>query len=99
MRRSLIEEDNVQALGLGLAAVPQQDGAARGLEAGELPPAGVARGGFHRRREPVRFIERFDDLEGLHTIARDPATHREVQAQAAFVLAKHPHGLHRALAA
>ena len=46
MRRRLIEEANVQALGIVLAAGPQQDGAALGIEAGELPPAGVARGGF-----------------------------------------------------
>ena len=89
----------MQALGLGLADVPQKDGEALGSEAGALPPAGVARGGFQRRLEPGRVRERCADLEGLHAIPCDPATHREGQAQAAFVLAKHPHGLPRALAA
>lgn len=99
MRWSLIEEDKVQALGIVLPKVPQKDGEALGIEAGELPPEGVARGGFHRRIEPVRFIEGLDDLEGLHALCRDPAADGEMQPQAAFILAKHPHRLLRTLAA
>jgi hypothetical protein len=99
MRRSLIEEDNVQALCIVPAEVLQKDREALGIEAGELPPEGVARGGFNCCIQPVRFIEGLDDLEGLHAIPRHSAADWEMQPQAAFILAKHPHRLLWALAA
>jgi hypothetical protein len=95
MRWSLIEEDKVQTLGLGLPKVPKEDCKAIRIEAGELPLEGLPCGRLHGGREPVIFIQGLDDLARLHVIARQPT----VQAQAPFVLTKDPHGLVRGLAA
>ena len=91
MRWGLVQQNNVQTLGIVLAKLVQQETEARGITLGQLPPEGVARGGFDCRRQPGGLVQRLDDLEGLHARARDAATAWEVEAAPAFVLAEDPH--------
>jgi hypothetical protein len=71
----LVQQDNVQTLRLVLAKLLQKEVEAVGIEAGPLPPEGVASGGVDRRRPPVRRVQRFDDLEGC---TPKPVTRRRV---------------------
>jgi hypothetical protein len=93
----LVSQDTVPTLSLGWAKLMQPAGEAVGLEAGPLPPEGVAGGGFDRRLQPGRLVQRCNDLEGLHAQACHAATGREMEAQAAFVVAENPHRLVRPL--
>jgi hypothetical protein len=77
----------------------QKEAEAVGIEAGPLPPEGVAGRGFDCRIQPVRLVQRFDDLEGLHANTGHAATSREMEAQSAFVMAADPHRLVRRLTA
>jgi len=90
---SLVEEDDVETLGIVLPKLLEQATEAVGIQARQLPPEGLARRGFNRRIEPVRGIERLDDLEGLHAIPCEPTVEGQVQAQARFILAKEPYSL------
>ena len=91
MRGGLVQQDNVQTLCIVLAKLLQKEGEAIGIEAGPLPPEGVAGPGFDGCLQPVRLVQRFDDLEGLHAKAGHAATRREMEAQPAFVMAAPPH--------
>src|SRR5262245_14093112 len=93
----LVQQDNVQTLRIVLAKLLQKEVEAVGIEAGPLPPEGVAGGGFDRRIQPVRLVQRFDDLEGLHAKTCHAATGWEMEAQPAFVVAENPHRLIRRL--
>src|SRR4029453_3437153 len=95
----LIQQDNVQTLRLVLAKRMQKEVEAVGIEAGPLPPEGVAGGGFDRRVQPGRLVQRFDALEGLHAKACPAATGREMEAQPAFVVAENSPRLGRPLTA
>src|SRR5262245_39918253 len=97
MRWGLVQQKNVQTLGIVLATLVQKETEARGIKLGQLPPEGVARGGFDCRIQPGGLVQRLDDLEGLHAIARDAATDWEVEAYPAFGLADDPHRLVRRL--
>jgi hypothetical protein len=94
----LIEAHDIEAVGLVLAKLPQKDGEAGGIQAGQLPPEGLPSGRFHRGVQPVILIQGLDDLEGLHAIACEPPVDREVQAEPAFILTEDPDGLCRGLA-
>ena len=98
MRRSLIEQHHVAARRIVLAEGPQNDGAARGIEAGQRPPEGLAGGRFHRCVQPVILIQGGDDLHRLHTIAREPPREGQRQAEPTFILAEAPDRLLRGLA-
>ena len=87
----LVQQDNVQTLRIVLAKLLQKEGDAVGIEAGPRPPKGVAGGGFDRRLQPVRLVQRCDELEGLHTPAGPAATGREMEAQPAFGVADNAH--------
>jgi hypothetical protein len=63
----------VETLCLVLPKLIAQERAAGSVQAWQLPPAGGARGGVYRCIEPVVCSEGLDDLQGLHTIPRDPA--------------------------
>jgi len=89
----LIKQDTGHALGIRLTTLRQQDGAAVGSETRPLPPAGLPRGGLHRRREPRRLLQRRDALEGLHAPAGHAAPAGAVEAQAACGVAEDPHRL------
>src|SRR4029453_1187463 len=95
----LIQQDNVQTLRIVLAKLMQKEVEAVGIEAGPLPPEGGAGGGFGRRIQPVRLVQRFDNLEGLHAKACHAGPGREMEAQPAFVLAENSHRLVRRLPA
>ena len=95
----LVQQDHVQTLRRGLAKLLQKEAEAVGIEAGPLPPEGVAGGGFDCRIPPVRLVQRFDALEGLHAQAGHAATGREREAQPAFVVAENSHRLVRPLTA
>jgi hypothetical protein len=99
MRRGLIEQDNVQALRIVLPILPQQDGEAVRIEAGQLPPEGLPRGGLHGRIEPVILIQGRDELDRLHAVPREATADGHMQAQATFILAEDPHGSIRLLPA
>jgi hypothetical protein len=89
----LVEEDDIETLGIVLPKLPQKDGEAIGIQARQLPPEGVPRRGFHRGIAPVILVEGLNDLEGLHAVARQPTREGHVQAQTTCILAKHPHGV------
>ena len=95
----LVQQDHVQTLRRGLAKLLQKEAEAVGIEAGPLPPEGVAGSGFDCRIQPVRLVQRFDALEGLHAKACHAATRREMEAPPAFVVAEDPHWLVRRLPA
>jgi hypothetical protein len=89
----LIKQDNVQALSILLAKWAQKNGEALGVQAGALPPEGLACRWFHRRIEPRGLIKWLDDLRGLHPVARHTVLQGQVEPEATFILAKEPHGL------
>jgi hypothetical protein len=93
LRWGLVEEDAMETLGRGLTPRTETATAAVGSKVGHLPPAGLARRGFHGGREPVRFIQGRDDLPWLHARARQPPVAGQVQAQAPCIVAADPHGL------
>jgi hypothetical protein len=93
MRRSLIEQDDVEALGIVLAKLAQKDRETVRSQAGQLPPEGLACGRLDRRIEPVIVIEGLHHLQRFHPRARDPTAYGEMESQAAFVLAEDPHRL------
>jgi len=93
MRRGLVQQDNVETLPLGLAKLVQKEAKALGVQVRHLPPEGFPGGGFDRRIEPVRLIERLDDLDRLHTVAGEATVQGQVQASTTFILTEHPHGL------
>jgi Transposase zinc-ribbon domain len=89
----LIQQDDVQALRIPVATVVQNNGAARGVQAGALPPEGVACRRFHRCIEPIVRIKWLHDLDGLHPIARHAARRGQVQPEATCILTKEAHRL------
>jgi hypothetical protein len=91
--RSLIQEDNVQPLGIVLTKFVQQEIETVGIEAGPLPPEGVAGGGLDRRRQPIRLVQGLDHLYRLHAVACEPPMDRQVQTEACFILAEDPYRL------
>jgi hypothetical protein len=95
----LSQEYYIQTLSVVLPQLVKKDGEAVGIEARELPPAGLARGGLDRGLEPVILIERLNDLDRLHPSARETAADRQLQAEPAFVLAEDPHRLRGRLSA
>ena len=99
MRRGLVKEDNIETRGLVLAKLLEKDTAAGGIEAGQLPPAGVPRGGLHGGIQPVVLIEWLTDLERLAPIPGETTAHRQVKPEPAFVWAEAPHGWRRGLPA
>ena len=94
----LVQEDAIEARALVLGQLLQKDVEAGGVEARQLPPAGVPRGGLPRSRAPVRLLERLDAWDRFHPVARQPTVERQVQTQARFLLAEDAHGLVRCLA-
>ena len=99
MRWGLVQQDNVETLRLVLAKLLQKEAEAVGIEAGPLPPEGGAARGFDGCVQPVRLVQRVDDLEGLHAKACHAAPRRKLEAQPAFVMAENPHRLVRPLTA
>ena len=97
MCRGLVQEDDIEAVAIVLAQLLQKDGEAVGIEAGPLPPEGVAGGGLYSGIEPVRLVEGLDDLDRLHAVARQPPVQRQLQAQATFILTENPYRLVRRL--
>ena len=83
----------METLRLGLPTLVEQDIAALGVQAGQLPPACLPGGGLDRRTEPVRLLPRLDDLERLDAVAGEPPVQGHVQAQTTFILAEDSHGL------
>ena len=75
------------------AKLVKKDIEAIGVQAGQLPPERLPGSGFDRRLEPVRFLQRLDDLERLHAVACEPPVERQVQAQTTCILAEDSHGL------
>jgi hypothetical protein len=75
-----------------LAKLPQEDGEAVGIEAGQLQPEGLPRAGLHCGREPVILVQGRNDLNRLHARAREPTADGQVQTQAAFILTEDPYG-------
>jgi hypothetical protein len=49
----LVQQENVQTPGIVLAKLIQKEAEALGIKARQLPPEGVAGGGFDRRLQPV----------------------------------------------
>ena len=99
MRRRLIQEHDIEAVGIVLAKLAEKDGEAGGIEGGQLPPEGLASGRFYRGIQPVILIEGRDDLDRLHPIARESPREGQMPAEPAFILAEDPDGLLRGLAA
>ena len=76
-----------------LAKLAQKDRETVRIQAGQLPPAGLARGRLNRRLQPGIVIEGLHHLERLHSIARDATAYGEMEPQAACVLAADPYRL------
>ena len=93
VRRGLGQQDDVATLRIALAKLVQKDAEALGVQVRQLPPEGLPSGGFDRRIQPVRLLERLDNLDRLHAIAREPTVEGQAQAEATFILAEDPHGL------
>jgi hypothetical protein len=98
MRRRLIQEHDVETVGIVLTKLAEKDGEAGGIKAGQLPPEGLACGRFHCGVQPVILIQGCDDLNRLHTIAREPPREGQMEAEPAFILAEDPDRLLRGLA-
>jgi hypothetical protein len=73
MRRGLVEEQDSETLGILLAQLLEKDREAGGIQAGALPPECLARRGLDGGIEPGILLERLDDLERLHAVARQPS--------------------------
>ena len=99
MRRGLIQQDNIEALGIVLTELFEKEAEAVGIQARQFPPEGVPRGGLHGRIQPVVLIAGLNDLEWLDSIASETTMDRQVEPEPAFVLAEDPHGLRRGLPA
>jgi hypothetical protein len=97
MRGSLVQQADIETLRLVLAKLPQKEGEAVSIQAGQLPPEGVASARLHGSIEPVVFIKRLNDLDRLAPIPGETTADRQVEPQPAFVLAEDPHGLRRSL--
>ena len=97
MRRGLVQPDDIETRGSMLAKLPQKDRAAVGIEAWQLPPAGVSRGRLHGAIPPGVCIARLNDLDWLDSIPCETTTDWQVETEPAFVLAEDPHGLRRDL--
>ena len=97
-RRRLIQEHEVEAVGRVLTKLAEQDGAAGGIEAGQLPPQGLAGGRFHGGGQPGILIQGCDDLPRLHPLAREPPRAGPMEAEPAFILAEAPDRRPRGLA-
>jgi hypothetical protein len=95
----LVEEHDVETVGLALAKLSQKDAEAGGIEARQLPPEGVPRSRLHRGIEPVILIPGLDHLDGLHALACQSTANGQVEPQPAFILAEEPYGLLRLLPA
>lgn len=93
MRRRLVQEEDIEAVGIVVAKLPEKDAEAVRIEARQLPPERVACGGLHGGIEPIIFIQRLNDLDGLHAIAGELTVERQVQTQPTFILAEDPYGL------
>jgi len=93
----LIEEHDIQTLCIVAPKLPQEGREALRIDGREFPPEGLASGGFDGRIEPIVFIQGLDQLEGLHPAPGEAATGRQMQAQAAFILAEQAHRLRRLL--
>jgi len=98
MRRRLIQDHDVEAIGIMLTQLAEKDGAADGIQAGQLPPEGLARGRFHRCVQPVILVQGRDDLDRLHALACQPLLEGQMQAEPTFILAEDPDRLLRGLA-
>ena len=93
MRRGLVQEHHIETLSRVLTERVQKDAEAVRIEARQLPPEGLACGGLHGGREPIRLLQGLDDLDRLYAVARQPPVERQVQAQTTCILAEAPHGL------
>ena len=91
--RGLVQQDAVETLRIALAKLVKKDAAALGVQAWQLPPERLPGGGFDRRIEPVRLLQRRNNLARLHAVACQPTVEGPVQAQTRFILAEDPHGL------
>jgi hypothetical protein len=76
----------------------EKDGEAGGIQAGQLPPEGLARGRFHRGVQPGILVQGRDDLDRLHAIACAPPLEGQRQAEPTCILAEDPDRLLRGLA-
>ena len=93
MRGGLVQQDAVQTPGIVLATLVQKETDAVSIEARALPAEGVAGRGCARRLPPVRLVHWGDDLDRLHTVAREPTVAGPGQAQTPCSLAEAPHRL------
>ena len=89
----LVEEDNIETLGIVLAKLAQKDGEAVGIQPGSCPPEGVPRRRLHRCIEPVEFIQRVHQLPWLRPDPRQPTEERQVETETTFILAEDAHRL------
>ena len=99
MRWGLIQQNDIETLGIVLTQPPEEDTETVGIQAWQFPPEGVPCGGLHGGIQPVIFIERLHNLERFDPIAGEPTAERQVEPEPAFVLAEDPHGLRRGLPA
>jgi hypothetical protein len=93
MRRGLVQQDDVETLRIMLGKFVQKKGKAGGIQAGQFPPKRVARGGFDRGREPVRFVEWLDNLYRFDPAICEPTADGQVEPEATFLLAEEPYRL------
>jgi len=76
-----------------MSKVVQKNREALGIQAGQLPPEGIACRRIHRRIEPIGLMQGLHALDRLHPVARHAAQRGQVQPEATLILTKDPHGL------
>ena len=89
----LIQQDDGETLRILAPKLVQKNRETIGVQARQFPPERLPCRGFGRGIQPVIFIQRLDDLPGLHAIPCEATADGEVQAQTRFILAKEPYRL------
>lgn len=90
MRGGVVEDQDIETVGIVTAEVLQEGLKTAAIQGGHFQPEGVPGGGFHGGVEPIVLVEGRIGLEGLDPASGEAARLREMESETAFVLKEDP---------
>ncbi len=91
MGGGVVEYQEVEGVGLLLAEVIQEQLKTGGVQSGQIQPERLTRDGLDGGVKPAVLVTRSHHFQGFDAMGGDPASHREVETEAGFILPPQAH--------